>query len=61
VATVVIGKLVGELDRERADAVLAGKDPFDEATMIDEDDDQPPVTEPDQSGAAAAPAPRASV
>jgi Na+/H+-dicarboxylate symporter len=61
VATVVIGKLVGELDRERADAVLAGKDPFDEATMIDEDDDQPPVTEPDRSGAAAAPAPRASV
>jgi aerobic C4-dicarboxylate transport protein len=61
VATIVIGKLVGELDRERADAVLAGKDPFDEATMIDEDDDQPPVTEPDQSGAAAAPAPRASV
>jgi aerobic C4-dicarboxylate transport protein len=61
VATVVIGKLVGELDRERADAVLAGKDPFDEATMIDEDDDQPPVAEPVQSGAAAAPAPRASV
>jgi aerobic C4-dicarboxylate transport protein len=61
VATIVIGKLVGELDRERADAVLAGKDPFDEATMIDEDDDQPLVTEPDQSGAAAAPAPRASV
>jgi Na+/H+-dicarboxylate symporter len=61
VATVVIGKLVGELDRERADAVLAGKDPFDEATMIDEDDDQSPVAEPVQSGAAAAPAPRASV
>ena len=61
VATVVIGKLVGELDRERADAVLAGKDPFDEATMIDEDDDDQPVAEPAQSGAAAAPAPRASV
>jgi len=61
VATVVIGKLVGELDRERADAVLAGKDPFDEATMIDEDDDDQPVAEPAQPGAAAAPAPRASV
>jgi aerobic C4-dicarboxylate transport protein len=36
VATVIIGKWVGEFDRERADAVLSGQDPFDEATMLDD-------------------------
>jgi len=37
VATVLIGTWTGEFDRERARAVLNGDDPFDEATMIDED------------------------
>jgi aerobic C4-dicarboxylate transport protein len=37
VATIVIGKWVGEFDRAKADRVLAGDDPFDEATMLDED------------------------
>jgi aerobic C4-dicarboxylate transport protein len=41
VATVLIGKWVGEFDREKADRVLAGEDPFDEATMID--DEEPPA------------------
>jgi aerobic C4-dicarboxylate transport protein len=36
VATVLIGGWVGELDRERAREVLAGRAPFDEATMLDE-------------------------
>ena len=44
VATVVIGKLVGELDQERARVVLRGEDPFDEETMLD-DVDPPPLAE----------------
>jgi aerobic C4-dicarboxylate transport protein len=41
VATVLVGKWVGEFDRDRADRVLAGDDPFDEATMLDDEDDAP--------------------
>lgn len=37
VATVVIGKWTHSVDRERVSEVLAGGDPFDYATMIDED------------------------
>jgi aerobic C4-dicarboxylate transport protein len=44
VATVVIGRLVGELDQKRARVVLNGEDPFDEATMLD-DVDPPPLAE----------------
>jgi aerobic C4-dicarboxylate transport protein len=40
VATLLIGKWVGQFDREQAGRVLRGDDPFDEATMID--DDAPP-------------------
>ena len=40
VATLLIGKWVGEYDRERAELVLNGGDPFDEATMIDDDEDE---------------------
>ncbi|MEV4757085.1 cation:dicarboxylase symporter family transporter [Micromonospora sp. NPDC049559] len=38
VATVLVGSWTGQFDRERAAAVLRGEDPFDEATMLDEDD-----------------------
>jgi aerobic C4-dicarboxylate transport protein len=38
VATVIIGKWVGEFDPAKADRVLKGEDPFDEATMIDEEE-----------------------
>ena len=41
VATVLIGNWVGEFDRGRAGAVLAGRDPFDEATMLDADHGAP--------------------
>jgi aerobic C4-dicarboxylate transport protein len=41
VATVLLGKWVGEFDREQARRALSGEDPFDEATMID--DDEPPA------------------
>ncbi|GAA2625801.1 cation:dicarboxylate symporter family transporter [Paractinoplanes durhamensis] len=36
VATVLVGTWTREIDRERADLVLAGELPFDEATMLDE-------------------------
>ncbi|GID27846.1 cation:dicarboxylate symporter family transporter [Paractinoplanes brasiliensis] len=38
VATVLIGTWTGEIDREKTRAVLAGDDPFDESTMLDDDD-----------------------
>ena len=44
VATVLIGAWTGGLDRERMDRVLAGLDPFDETTMLD--DDEAPTQEP---------------
>ena len=44
VATLLIGKWVGENDRDRAQLVLDGGDPFDEATMID-DDEAPQLAE----------------
>jgi len=44
VATLLIGKWVGEFDREQAGRVLRGDDPFDEATMID-DDEAPTLAE----------------
>src|SRR3954447_13258578 len=39
VATVLIGTWVKEVDREQMSAVLSGRDPFDEITMLDEHDD----------------------
>ncbi|MEU8330767.1 cation:dicarboxylase symporter family transporter [Micromonospora sp. NPDC048839] len=39
VATVLVGTWTGEFDRDRAAGVLRGDDPFDEATMLDEHDD----------------------
>ncbi|MEU7893850.1 cation:dicarboxylase symporter family transporter [Nonomuraea sp. NPDC049152] len=47
VATVLIGTWTGEFDRERAVEVLAGHVPFDEATLLDEkqDEEQPPADE----------------
>ena len=41
VATVLIGKWVGEFDRDQAARVLSGHDPFDEATMLDDHDTTP--------------------
>ncbi|MFE9201669.1 cation:dicarboxylate symporter family transporter [Micromonospora sp. NPDC007230] len=38
VATVLVGTWTGQFDREQAQAVLGGGRPFDEATMLDEDD-----------------------
>jgi aerobic C4-dicarboxylate transport protein len=36
VATVLIGSWTSSIDREQLDRVLAGDDPFDEATMVDD-------------------------
>jgi aerobic C4-dicarboxylate transport protein len=44
VATVIIGQMVGEFDRDKAARVLSGEDPFEEATMID-DTEPPPLAE----------------
>jgi aerobic C4-dicarboxylate transport protein len=41
VATVIIGHWTGELDTERANRVLNGDQPFDEITLLDED--EPPA------------------
>ncbi|GAA3810096.1 cation:dicarboxylate symporter family transporter [Nocardioides panacisoli] len=47
VATVVIGTWTGGIDRARLDRVLAGDEPFDEATMVDEvPADEVPVVQP---------------
>ncbi|NYF58366.1 cation:dicarboxylate symporter family transporter [Micromonospora purpureochromogenes] len=40
VATVLVGTWTGEFDRDKADRVLRGDDPFDESTMLDEDADE---------------------
>ena len=37
IATVLVGRWTGTLDRNRLDYVLAGRDPFDETTMLDEE------------------------
>jgi len=39
VATVVIGRWVGELDMDQAERVLSGQDAFDERTMVDDHGD----------------------
>ncbi len=45
IATVLVGHWVGELDRARLDRVLAGDEPFDEQTMLD-DRESAPAPEP---------------
>jgi aerobic C4-dicarboxylate transport protein len=40
VATVVIGNWTGEFDRERALSVLAGDEPFNPASMLDDDEEE---------------------
>jgi aerobic C4-dicarboxylate transport protein len=52
VATVIIGAWTGSLDKERLDAVLRGDEPFDETTMLDEDEDVTGLPETDSSRAA---------
>ena len=56
IATVLIGTWVGEIDKAKAGLVLAGRLPFDEAAMIDDDEAAPaPVVatrEPELVGAA---------
>ncbi|MFD0969169.1 cation:dicarboxylate symporter family transporter [Plantactinospora endophytica] len=55
VATLLIGTWTGEFDRDRARVVLAGGDPFDESTMLDdhgaEPADEPKPTPAEQPAA----------
>jgi aerobic C4-dicarboxylate transport protein len=54
VATVLIGHWVGEFDRGKAARVLGGDDPFDEATMLDDEVATPrPAATPEPEKAAA--------
>jgi len=46
VATVLVGNWTGELDRARLDRVLAGAEPFDEVTLLDDEEEAPAVTAP---------------
>ena len=46
VATVLVGTWTGGLDRARFDRVLAGGDPFDETTMLDDEDAPRPTSRP---------------
>ena len=60
VATLLIGKWVGEFDRDRARLVLDGDAPFDEASMIDDDDAPEPADRPAPREEAPVPAVAAS-
>ena len=46
VATVLVGSWTKTIDRDKVNAVLSGNDPFDEVTMLDDDD--PRAEEPTQ-------------
>ncbi len=50
IATVLIGTWVGEIDRDKATRVLAGRDRFDEASMLDQDDELPDAHAPRTPG-----------
>jgi len=58
VATVIIGRWVGEFDSGRAERVFSGEEPFDETTMIDED--EPPARPDGVAAEQGLPAQRAS-
>jgi len=49
VATVLIGTWTKEIDKDRVNRVLAGELPFDEATLLDEEE-QPLAEVPEQGG-----------
>jgi aerobic C4-dicarboxylate transport protein len=51
VATVLVAHWTGGLDRPKLDTVLAGDDPFDETTMIDDDHGAGPASEPESDSA----------
>ncbi|ELP69004.1 cation:dicarboxylase symporter family transporter [Streptomyces turgidiscabies] len=51
VATVLIGTWTKEIDKERVAEVLAGQHPFDEKTLIDENDGFHPDTDADSDSA----------
>ncbi|MFF5112591.1 cation:dicarboxylate symporter family transporter [Streptosporangium sp. NPDC000509] len=51
VATVLIGTWTGEFDRQRAAEVLAGRVPFDETTLLDDDNEGEDASPPSPSSA----------
>ena len=59
VATLLVGSWTKTIDRDKVDAVLAGSDPFDELTMLD--DHGRPETEPAPASASASASERVPV
>ncbi|MEU5976110.1 cation:dicarboxylase symporter family transporter [Streptomyces sp. NPDC047315] len=57
VATVLVGTWTKEIDKERVEAVLAGRIPFDEKTLLDDGHGAPPADD-DASAASDVPEPR---
>ena len=53
VATVLIGSWTKEFDRDQAEAVFAGRAPFDETTLIDDHEPAPPGPQDDERESAA--------
>jgi len=52
VATVLLGTWTREFDREQANRVLSGADPFDEKTLVDDHSEpEPPAQEPEDARA----------
>jgi aerobic C4-dicarboxylate transport protein len=52
VATILVGSWTKTIDRFKVDAVLRGRDPFDELSMVDDDNEQPLVSQPPAIAAA---------
>ena len=46
VATVLIGHWTDSVDRARLDRVLGGEEPFDETTMLDDEEERLPEEAP---------------
>lgn len=58
IATVLIGHWTGGLDRSKLDSVLAGHDPFDETTMVDDHGPSVPAEHAAEKGGGEPGAPR---
>ncbi|KQY64183.1 cation:dicarboxylate symporter family transporter [Nocardioides sp. Root140] len=58
VATVLVGSWTGGLDRARMDRVLAGQEPFDETTMVDDHETAEPQAPAEQASDVQVPAVR---
>lgn len=56
VATILVASWTKTIDLSKADEVLRGRDPFDESTMVDPHDEEPPAATPHGGGVPTNPA-----